>query len=174
MARQLRGSMRMRKAVGLTAIAAAVIVPVTFAASAVFGTFTVDLDRRESFADLAYRKALVRDLHGSAAPQPNALLAKPLFVASRLPFTPEPPPAVQVAAPAPVEMAAAPTYRIGGVMITPQSRKVLLRSPDIAATQWLSEGDVTAQGWTVSSIEVNKVALARGDQRVAFDLYAAH
>jgi hypothetical protein len=115
----------------------------------------------------------VRDLQGSAAPQPNALLAKPLFVAGRLPFRAEPP-AAQAALPAAVEVVAAPTYRIGGVMITPQSRKVLLRSPDIAATQWLSEGDVTAQGWTVSSIEVNRVAIARGEQRVAFDLYASH
>jgi hypothetical protein len=163
----------MRRIAGWSAIAAAVIVPVTFAASAVFGTFTVDLDRRESFADLNYRKALVRDLQGSAAPQPDALLAKPLFVASRLPFKSEAPP-VQAALPAPVEMVAAPAYRIGGVMITPQSRKVLLRSPDVAATQWLSEGDVTAQGWTVSSIEVNRVAIARGEQRVAFDLYASH
>jgi hypothetical protein len=164
----------MRRAAGWIAIAAAVIVPVTFAASAVFGTFTVDLDRRENFADLNYRKALVRDLQGSAAPQPNALLAKPLFVAGRLPFKAEPP-TVQAALPAAVEVVvAAPTYRIGGVMITPQSRKVLLRSPDIADTQWLSEGDVTAQGWTVSSIEENRVAIARGGQRVAFDLYTSH
>lgn len=172
MAGQLSLRRRLRRAAGPAATAAAVIIPVTLAGSSVFGTFTVDLDRREGLADLSRRKALVESLQQPAGVTTDALLAKPLFLAARQPFRVE----VQSApapAPAPIQVMPAPTYRIGGVMISPETRKVLLRGPDSPTGQWLAEGDITAQGWMVSSIAENKVSLARDRQSAVFDLYAS-
>jgi hypothetical protein len=96
-----------------------------------------------------------------------------LFVATRLPSNGEMPPQARPLLPVQAEDVTPPAYRVGGIMITARSRKVLLRTPELSGGQWLIEGDVTAQGWTVSSIDGNRVALARGTHRIAFELYAS-
>jgi hypothetical protein len=171
MAGKLVTSIKLRKALGWAALAIGVITPAMLAGSAVFGTFNVDLERRENISDLSHRKALARDLVGNSAEKPNALLTKPLFVAGRMPIKIEAPPQPLIVSPVVAETVTPPSYRVGGVMIALHSRKVLLRTPELTGGQWLSEGEVTAQGWTVASIETNRVALARGAQRISLDLY---
>jgi hypothetical protein len=173
MAGKLMDGLRLSKALGWSALAAAIMIPATFAGTAMFGTFDVDLERRENIADLKDRKALAKDLVGVPTRKPNALLTKPLFVATRLPFNGEMPPQARPLLPVQAEDVTPPAYRVGGIMITARSRKVLLRTPELSGGQWLIEGDVTAQGWTVSSIDGNRVALARGTHRIAFELYAS-
>jgi hypothetical protein len=170
MARKVIVAAKLRKTMEWTAIVAAVAFPVTFAGSSVFGTFTVNLDRRENFADITLRKALADDVKQPASLNPEALLAKPLFVSTRQPFKFEIP-VPGVAAPGPIELPQLPHYRVGGVMISPQSSKVLLRVPNVDGGRWLSEGDLTPEGWSVASIKGNQVLLARGEQTIGFNLY---
>lgn len=113
----------------------------------------------------------VPDLSGQPPEQPKNLLARPVFLPSRTiaMAAPPPPPAVAPAAEV-VDTTPDPDYSIGGVIITPQIRKTLLRANGGERGQWLSEGELI-QGWTISSINSDRVLFARGTRRYTIELY---
>jgi hypothetical protein len=54
-----------------------------------------------------------------------------------------------------------PSYIVGGIVITPTTRKTLLRTQPREPGQWVGQGEMTAEGWTVSSVERETVLLGR-------------
>jgi hypothetical protein len=65
----------------------------------------------------------------------------------------EPPPAPPQVPP--------PSYIVGGIVITPTARKTLLRTQPREPGRWVGQGEMTAEGWTVSSVEREAVLLDR-------------
>jgi hypothetical protein len=104
---------------------------------------------------------------------PNALLARPLFSPSRRqPVQAEPivetPAEVVSVAPAPEEPP--PSYIVGGLVVSAEVRKILLRREQREAAKWLSQGDMTGEGWTIVSIKPDGVVLERGGREFAVPL----
>jgi hypothetical protein len=110
--------------------------------------------------------------NGSAAFAPETLASRPLFSPSRRQHVeppPEPEPA-RVEEPAPVLTVPPPAYIIGGVMVAPDVRKTLLRREPREPGRWLSQGEITPDGWTVVSVRADGVVLGQGGQEVAMPL----
>jgi hypothetical protein len=102
-----------------------------------------------------------------AAFQATVLASKPLFMPSRAPpaaIAPPPPPAV-VSRPEPPPPPP-PAYLVSGIVISAGIRRVLLRT-DPASGQWLSQGEVTKEGWTVAVVEPDTVILRHGKRELA-------
>jgi hypothetical protein len=107
--------------------------------------------------------------------EPVALVEQPLFSPTRTKPQPMAAPVVAEVPPPPVlaasaEQAPDPSYVIGGVVISPAFRKVLLRSEGSDRGRWMREGDSTQDGWKVSAIAADKVVVSRGSRRVTFQL----
>lgn len=117
------------------------------------------------------------DTGGSAAIPQAAIsfdqaLARPLFEASRRPFTA--PPASQqepiqteppAAAPAPP-----PALRIAGILRTGQLSAALVMSPDLPAGRWVTAGETVA-GWTLRRITQEGVEIDYGAGQTTLTLY---
>jgi hypothetical protein len=95
----------------------------------------------------------------------DALLARPVFSPTRSAQRAAPPPEpVDVVAeeppPAPPQVQP-PSYIVGGIVITPTARRTLLRTQPREPGRWVGQGEMTAEGWTVSSVEREAVLLDR-------------
>jgi hypothetical protein len=172
MSLQIGHAVGMRLTALLVAIAAAA-GSLHFAWAGIFGPLPVraDVIRTETApAVLAVLRA------GDPPPfEPAALVARPLFSPSRSPPVPTPASVVPEAPPAPVlavslEQPPDPAYVVGGVVISPAFRKVLLRAEGWAKGRWLREGESTPEGWTVSQISAAKVILARAKRELSLPL----
>ncbi|HYD68354.1 hypothetical protein [Azospirillum sp.] len=84
------------------------------------------------------------------------IIERPLFFPSRRPAEPEP-----VAA-APEPPAEAPDVALVGTIITHSGRRAIVRSPAETSALVLSEGQ-DINGWTVASIEVDRLLLRHGN-----------
>jgi len=104
---------------------------------------------------------------------PDALVARPLFSASRRqPVQPEPvvepPPNPISSAPPPEEPP--PSYIVGGLIVSDGVRKILLKREQREAAKWLSQGEMTGEGWTIVSIKTDGAILERGGREFAVPL----
>jgi hypothetical protein len=109
---------------------------------------------------------------GPAALAPDTLATRPLFSPSRRRHVeppPEPEPA-RVEEPAPVSTVPPPTYIIGGVIVAPDVRKTLLRREPREPGRWLSQGEITQDGWTIVSVRADGIVLGQGGQEIAMPL----
>jgi hypothetical protein len=107
--------------------------------------------------------------------EPAALVERPLFSPTRTDPKPPATPVVVETPAAPVlaaslQEAPDPAFVVGGVVISPAFRKVLLRGEGWAKGRWLREGESTPEGWTVSKISAAKVTLSRGKRELSFPL----
>jgi hypothetical protein len=108
--------------------------------------------------------------------EPKILIAAPLFAPTRTPARPvepappeAPPPPPTVAAP--MDDSPMPTYSVAGIVFSPGLRKALLRRDRSDSRQWLSQGESTSEGWTVSSISPEEVVLSRGARVIRLPLH---
>ena len=115
-------------------------------------------------------------LHSPEAPafKPDALRVKPLFSPTRTPpdmATPEEEPVrpVEAEPPPPIEVPP-PSYIVGGVVVAPSMRKTLLRTEQREKGRWVSQGEMTAEGWKVSSVERDTVVLERAGRSFTLPL----
>ncbi|GEO17699.1 hypothetical protein MAE02_53950 [Microvirga aerophila] len=95
---------------------------------------------------------------------PDALVARPLFSPSRrqaAQIEPMVEPPVEVASVASPPEEPPPSYIVGGLIVSAEVRKILLRREQREAAKWLSQGDVTGEGWTVVSIKTDGAILER-------------
>jgi hypothetical protein len=69
------------------------------------------------------------------------------------------------------EDALAPSYVMGGVVISSGLRKALLRSEPRQVGRWVSEGETTQNGWVITTIKPDGVILARGARKHAIPLH---
>ncbi|TCD16660.1 hypothetical protein [Oricola cellulosilytica] len=103
---------------------------------------------------------------------------RPLFVATRRAYVapPKPPPPkqqVQQATPvqpAPAPPTPPPDVRLFGVEITPSGNRALVSHGNQATAEWLSEG-ADIRGWSLSTVEGDRIVLIREEQRQIVDLY---
>jgi hypothetical protein len=107
---------------------------------------------------------------------PDALVARPLFSATRRPRATvdpvvEPTPEIVSIAPPPEEPP--PVYIVGGVIVSTGVRKILLRRELREPAKWLSQGEMTGEGWTIASIRSDGVVLKRGEREVAMPFRAS-
>jgi hypothetical protein len=96
---------------------------------------------------------------------PDALIVRPLFSpgrrqAAQIEPIMEPPAEVASVASPPEELR--PSYIVGGLIVSAEVRKILLRREQREAVKWLSQGDMTGDGWTVVSIKTDGAILKRG------------
>ena len=101
---------------------------------------------------------------------PDALIVRPLFSpgrrqAAQIEPIMEPPAEVASVASPPEELP--PSYIVGGLIVSAEVRKILLRREQREAVKWLSQGDMTGDGWTVVSIETDGAILKRGGREFA-------
>jgi hypothetical protein len=104
---------------------------------------------------------------------PDALVTRPLFSASRRqPVQPEPvvEPPVEAASVASSPEEPPPSYIVGGVIVSAGVRKILLRREQREAAKWLSQGEMTGEGWTIVSIKTDGAVLERGGREFAVPL----
>jgi hypothetical protein len=96
---------------------------------------------------------------------PDALIVRPLFSPSRRQapqIEPMVEPPAEVASVASPPEAPPPSYIVGGLIVSAEVRKILLRREQREAVKWLSQGDMTGDGWTVVSIKTDGAILVRG------------
>ena len=103
--------------------------------------------------------------------QSDMLINRPLFSPSRRPPVTVMSEAVSIEPAAQADTESAPTYLIGGVIVSPGLHKTLLRKQHREAGRWLNLGETTDDGWTVALINSDGVTLARGDRKVTLSLY---
>lgn len=106
------------------------------------------------------------------APVPVDMLAsRPFFVPSRTPARVEPPPPAisEAVAPEPEPEPVVPDYKIAGVFLSRGERRALLRTASQPA-QWISQGEVTREGWTVVAVSAEKAVLRRGEQEISLSM----
>ena len=97
----------------------------------------------------------------------TALASKPLFMPGRAPpAAPAPPPPPTVVSRPEPPPPPPPAYVVSGIVISAGIRRVLLRT-DPASGQWLSQGQVTKEGWTVAVVEPDTVILRHGKRELA-------
>jgi hypothetical protein len=102
----------------------------------------------------------------------DMLASRPLFVPSRTPATIEPPPAPvtsEAVAPGPEPEPVLPDYKIAGVFLSRGERRALLRTASQPA-QWISQGEVTKEGWTVVAVSAEKAILRRREQEISLSM----
>jgi hypothetical protein len=105
--------------------------------------------------------------HDEVALHASALVGMPLFSPQRQPplppviaAPPAPPPARSTPPPPP------PDYVVGGIVVAASARKILLRFRGRSKGTWFKEGDVTAEGWSVSSIRLGDIVLMQGNRTI--------
>lgn len=93
-----------------------------------------------------------------SGPDLAGLRDRPLMYATRSPYVP-PPPDNTVLLPPP------PGYRLAGAMIVPgkPARALLAPISDAGTMRWVKPGD-DMDGWTVLTVEMNRVVLLLGEQ----------
>ena len=64
-----------------------------------------------------------------------------------------------------------PSYIVGGVVISNDLRKTLLRREPREAGRWMTEGQTTQEGWRISSVRPDGITLSRGDREIGFALH---
>ena len=148
----------MRPLVASPAPASAMLaLAAVFAALAAWPWLEADAPARLAAVDARGGPA-VAQVPADPAPRSAATLAavveRPLFSPSRRP----PPPAVAPAAPAAPLEAAAPAWRVEGVIDAGGVRRAILRRAGAASSVHAAEGDAI-EGWTVRSISADRVIL---------------
>lgn len=103
--------------------------------------------------------------------QAEMLIKRPLFSPSRRPPVNVASESASIEPPAQADTESAPTYLIGGVIVSPGLHKTLLRKQHREAGRWLNLGETTDEGWTVALINSDGVTFARGDRKVTLSLY---
>lgn len=121
---------------------------------------------------------------GDSGSDISETLLRPVFHATRRPFTP---PVIEdipepeddldeldpVAAPIDIEPPATPPeFRLAGVSLVNDRKRALLGSGENAAMRWYAEGD-RIDGWSVVSVTSNDATLSDGDQSLTLRLYSA-
>ena len=145
---------------------------VHFAWAATFSPIPLGPPLRKPAAAIAFAT-----LHAPEAPafKPDALLVKPLFSPTRTPpdlaISEEKPisPVEAEPPPPPIEVPP-PSYIVGGVVVAPSMRKTLLRTEQRVKGRWVSQGETTAEGWKVSSVERDAVVLERAGRSFTLPL----
>jgi hypothetical protein len=107
----------------------------------------------------------------------TAVTTRPLFFEGRklpvdLPVVSAlaPPQVLMPEAAAPTQVTLPPTFKLLGV-VDSDGRKLALISGATSQGDWLNAGD-TIDGWVVTTIERDRVALKQGSQSANLDLYA--
>ena len=120
---------------------------------------------------------LLATLQNSNPPEfaPIAVLASPLFLATRTPVRspapiPEPVAEAPIAAVIPAVDSAPPDYILAGVMISSAERKVLLRKHTNERGLWIKHGNSTADGWVVLTVGSERVTLTRDQKEFGLSL----
>jgi len=86
----------------------------------------------------------------------SEVVSRPLFTAGRKPPAPPPPPTV-------AENRALSAYSVVGIIVAPDRAVAVLRGPS-GSSLHLRKGQVL-EGWTLETIESNKLTFVSGDQR---------
>ena len=99
--------------------------------------------------------------------EPDALLNRPVFSPTRtrsLPIVTPPAPdqSVQAETPPPPPAIVPPTYLVGGVIVARGKHRALLRTEKREKGRWFAQGETTAEGWRLASVEPNAMVLERG------------
>lgn len=101
-----------------------------------------------------------------------ALIERPLFLESRTrPLSP-----TGETSPLPADkqnLGPSPDYVIAGIVVSPTRRRVLMRAPGEEAGKWWNQGETTANGWAIVSVEGNSVVLASGPNKHTFVLHGS-
>jgi type II secretory pathway component PulC len=153
---------------GWAALFATTATSIVFAWSAVFGDIQISSHDHEQSDELSN---IQRMLAETTPPKTQAIFDKPLFLPGRAPIK------IASAIPAPVrvepvqEEAPPPVYLVSGIVITPDKRRALLRTQADDPGLWLNEGEFTAEGWILASVNPTHVLLTRSGSRFVFEMY---
>lgn len=158
-------------AVGTAGLVATSVIAVNFAWRSIAEPLEPSAGSRITKSATATKKPVVQIVE-EAPFQFENLIARPLFSPERRPPIP-----VEVRAPVATPVASpvvevAPSYSVGGIIVSPDLNKALLRTQRREAGFWFALGERTEDGWAVSSIEPSRVVLTRGDRKMTLPLYA--
>lgn len=97
-------------------------------------------------------------------------LARPIFFKDRRPYKPPPPkqpPPMKITKPQPPPVTK-PDFRLMGIAIISETRRVFLLSPEHQDGVWVKEGEVI-EGWRIRQITSNTVTVNKSGR--SFDLF---
>jgi hypothetical protein len=111
---------------------------------------------------------LSRPSEESALSEFDEIVRRPVFAASRRPFVPSAPTAVQP----PARALPPPDVRVIGISINAGKKQALLRSAQQPRGRWIGEGE-SIDGWVLRNVRADAVVIASGQQSHELRLYPA-